>query len=404
MRVPRGAYSWAAAWLKSHVSIPVSATNRINTPELAEEIISSGKADLVSLARPLLADPQFVKKARTGNAHRINTCIACNQACLDQIFSGETASCLVNPFAARELTWKIIPTKNTKRIAIIGAGVAGCAASITLSQRGFQVEVFEKSNAIGGQFKWAAQIPGKEEMNETLRYYAEELKALHIPIHLNCSEAAWLEKAFDFHVITTGVVPKELNSLKSDHSIPVLNYIEAIEQESSLGKEIVIIGSGGIAMDVASLLGSEPEGITDYQNHWGVDASLHFPGALKEKVWRVAKRKIHFVQRSGKKLGFKLGKTTVWSHRTELAELGTQIHSHVSNMEIRDGAFYMTKGDITEMLQPAAVINCTGQESTLPLQFNETNHVVLGGAKSNERLDAKRAIYEATAWAIQFEL
>ena len=404
MRVPRGAYAWAAAWLKEHVSIPVSATNRINTPELANEIISSGKADLVSLARPLLADPFFVQKARTGNAHRINTCIACNQACLDQIFSGETASCLVNPFAARELTWKIIPTKNTKRIAVIGAGVSGCAVAITLSQRGFQVEVFEKSNAIGGQFKWAAQIPGKEEMNETLRYYSEELKELQVPIHLNCKDSSWLEDTFDFHVITTGVVPKELNSLKSDHSIPVLNYVEAIEQESLLGKEIVIIGSGGIAMDVASLLGAEAEGITDYQDHWGVDASLNFPGALKEKVLRVAKRKIHFVQRTGKKLGFKLGKTTVWSHRTELAELGTQIHSYVSNMEIRDGAFLMTKGEHIEVLNPSAIINCTGQESNLPGSFNVSNHVVLGGAKSSERLDAKRAIYEATAWAIQFEM
>jgi 2,4-dienoyl-CoA reductase (NADPH2) len=404
MRVPRGAYTWAASWLKKQVSIPVSATNRINTPELANEIIQKGHADLVSLARPFLADPHFVRKAEEGLSNRINTCIACNQACLDQIFTGETASCLVNPFAAREHAWQIKPCQRTGKIAVIGAGVAGCAAAVTLSQRGYQVEVFEKSNAIGGQFKLASAIPGKEEMRETLRYFENELEANGITLHFYCQDNQWNLSSFDYFVFTTGVVPKAIPNLESDHSIPILSYAEAIEKHATLGNEVVLIGSGGIAMDVASLLTTEEENIPQYLNNWGVDSELAHAGALKEKANRVPKRKVHFIQRSIKKLGYRLGKTTVWSHRTELADLGTKIHSNVLNMQVDQGVLHLYRQHEVEFLYPQAIVNCTGQESQLPTIEPISNYVVLGGAKSSEKLDAKRAIYEATLWALHFEL
>ncbi|MFM7769479.1 MAG: FAD-dependent oxidoreductase, partial [Bacteroidota bacterium] len=404
MRVPRGAYTWAASWLKKQVSIPVSATNRINTPELANEIVAEGIADLVSLARPFLADPYFVQKAEAGEYNRINTCIACNQACLDQIFTGEPASCLVNPFAARELSWKINTCKKTAKIAVVGGGVAGCAAAIVLKQRGFEVEVYEKKESIGGQFLLASQIPGKSEMRETLRYYKEELKSLNIPVHLNKEFVDWSNSEIDFFVLSTGVVPQELDELKSDNSIPVYNYIEAIHQERELGSQVAIIGSGGIAMDVATILASEEEILADYQKHWGIDTAIQNRGALQTKLKRKAKRQIHFIQRSAKKLGHQLGKTTVWSHRTELNDLGVQIHQKVSQMEISNGSLRLFSEGGEVNLHVDALVNCTGQQAKSLPAVPPEKFVVLGGVRSASGLDAKRAIKEATEWALQFEL
>jgi 2,4-dienoyl-CoA reductase (NADPH2) len=393
MRVPRGSFVWAAELLKRHVSIPVSATNRINTPELAEEIISSGKADAVSMARPLLADPHFVLKAKNNQSNLINTCVGCNQACLDQIFSGEIASCLVNPFAARELTMQLLPSTYKKKIAVVGAGVAGLTAALVLAQRGNEVEVFEQQESLGGQLRLAAQVPGKEEFFETIRYYTEQLKHFRDG---NFEELVW----------STGVVPSEYAWEENDGSLPVLNYVEAIQKNASLGNEVVVLGAGGIAMDVASLLTQTTETKEEYSAHWGVDTQLEHRGALQEKQERTPLRKVSILQRSNKKLGNKLGKTTVWSHRTELQQLGVGVFNGSVGLKILGGELLFNSNGVDYVLQPNAIVLCLGQRSTQTdvLTFVEAGiplHV-LGGAHDTNGLDAKKVIREATEWALKF--
>jgi 2,4-dienoyl-CoA reductase (NADPH2) len=408
MRVPRGSFVWAAELLKQHVSIPVSATNRINTPELAEEIISSGKADAVSLARPFLADPYFVLKAKNNQSNLINTCVGCNQACLDQIFSGEIASCLVNPFAARELTMQLLPSTYKKKIAVVGAGVAGLTAALVLAQRGNEVEVFEQQESLGGQLRLAAQVPGKEEFFETIRYYTEQLKHHEVKIHLNTSFELknFQEGNFEELVWATGVVPSEYAWEENDGSLPVLNYVEAIQKNASLGNEIVVLGAGGIAMDVASLLTQTTETKEEYSAHWGIDTQLEHRGALQEKQERTPLRKVSILQRSNKKLGNKLGKTTVWSHRTELQQLGVGVFNGSVGMKILGGELLFNSNGVDYVLQPNAIVLCLGQRSTQTdvLTFVEAGiplHV-LGGAHDTNGLDAKKVIREATEWALKF--
>lgn len=408
MRVPRGAYVWAAELLKQHVSIPVSATNRINTPELAEEIISSGKADAVSLARPLLADPNFVRKAINNESNLINTCVGCNQACLDQIFSGEIASCLVNPFAARELHLKLIPSEYKKKIAVIGAGVAGLTAALVLAQRGNEVEIFEQQEEIGGQLRLASLVPGKEEFAETLRYYSEQLKKYKVKIHCNASFQIenFKEGFFEEVVWCSGVVPCGYEWQESDGSIPVLNYVEAIQHNSSLGEEVVILGAGGIAMDVASLLTQRSETKEEYSSFWGIDSTLEHRGALTAKQPRFPLRKISILQRSNKKLGSKLGKTTVWSHRTELQQLGVGVFNGTVGIRIVDKELLFNSNGIDYVLKPKAIVLCLGQHSAssgLISLVNEGIPVhVLGGAHDASKLDAKKVIREANEWALKF--
>jgi 2,4-dienoyl-CoA reductase (NADPH2) len=408
MRVPRGSFVWAAELLKQHVSIPVSATNRINTPELAEEIISSGKADAVSMARPLLADPHFVLKTKNNQSNLINTCVGCNQACLDQIFSGEIASCLVNPFAARELTMQLLPSTYKKKIAVVGAGVAGLTAALVLAQRGNEVEVFEQQESLGGQLRLAAQVPGKEEFFETIRYYTEQLKHCGVKIHLNTSFELknFQEGNFEELVWATGVVPSEYAWEENDGSLPVLNYVEAIQRNASLGNEVVVLGAGGIAMDVASLLTQTTETKEEYSAHWGIDMQLEHRGALQEKQERTPLRKVSILQRSNKKLGNKLGKTTVWSHRTELQQLGVGVFNGSIGLKILGGELLFNSNGIDYVLQPNAIVLCLGQRSaqTDVLTFVESGiplHV-LGGAHDTNGLDAKKVIREATEWALKF--
>ncbi len=408
MRVPRGSFVWAAELLKQHVSIPVSATNRINTPELAEEIISSGKADAVSLARPFLADPNFVLKAKQNQSNLINTCVGCNQACLDQIFSGEVASCLVNPFAARELTMQLLPSTYKKKIAVVGAGVSGLTAALVLAQRGNEVEIFEQQDSIGGQLRLAAQVPGKEEFAETLRYYTEQLKMHEVKIHLNTSFQLknFKENYFEEVVWSTGVVPSAYAWEENDGSIPVLNYVEAIQQYKSLGEEIVILGAGGIAMDVASLLTQVSETKEAYNAFWGIDQQLEHRGALQSKQERTPLRKVAILQRSNKKLGNKLGKTTVWSHRTELQQLGVGVFNGTTGIRIVGGELLFNSNGIDYVLKPNAIVLCLGQQSTpthiLSLVEEGVPVHVLGGANDTALLDAKKVIREATVWALKF--
>jgi len=408
MRVPRGSFVWAAELLKQHVAIPVSATNRINTPELVEEIISSGKADAVSMARPLLADPHFVLKAKNNQSNLINTCVGCNQACLDQIFSGEIASCLVNPFAARELTLQLLPSTYKKKIAVVGAGVAGLTAALVLSQRGNKVEVFEQQESLGGQLLLAAQVPGKEEFFETIRYYTEQLKHCGVKIHLNTSFELknFQEGNFEELVWATGVVPSEYSWEENDGSLPVLNYVEAIQKNASLGNEVVVLGAGGIAMDVASLLTQTTETKEEYSAHWGIDTQLEHRGALQNKQERTPLRKVSILQRSNKKLGNKLGKTTVWSHRTELQQLGVGVFNGSIGLKILGGELLFNSNGVDYVLQPNAIVLCLGQRSaqTDVLTFVEAGiplHV-LGGAHDTNGLDAKKVIREATEWALKF--
>ncbi len=408
MRVPRGSFVWAAELLKQHVSIPVSATNRINTPELAEEIISSGKADAVSLARPFLADPNFVLKAKQNQSNLINTCVGCNQACLDQIFSGEIASCLVNPFAARELTMKLLPSTYKKKIAVVGAGVSGLTAALVLAQRGNEVEIFEQQESIGGQLRLAAQVPGKEEFAETLRYYTEQLKMHEVKIHLNTSFQLknFKENYFEEVVWSTGVVPSAYAWEENDGSIPVLNYVDAIQQYKSLGEEIVILGAGGIAMDVASLLTQDSETKEEYNAFWGIDQQLEHRGALQSKQERTPLRKVAILQRSNKKLGNKLGKTTVWSHRTELQQLGVGVFNGTTGIRIVGEELLFNSNGIDYVLKPNAIVLCLGQQSTpthiLSLVEEGVPVHVLGGANDTAMLDAKKVIREATEWALKF--
>lgn len=408
MRVPRGSFVWAAELLKQHVSIPVSATNRINTPELAEEIISSGKADAVSLARPFLADPNFVLKAKQNQSNLINTCVGCNQACLDQIFSGEIASCLVNPFAARELTMQLLPSTHKKKIAVVGAGVSGLTAALVLAQRGNEVEIFEQQDSIGGQLRLAAQVPGKEEFAETLRYYTEQLIAHEVKIHLNASFQLknFKENYFEEVVWSTGVVPSGYAWEENDGSIPVLNYVEAIQQYKTLGEEVVILGAGGIAMDVASLLTQDSETKEEYNAFWGIDQQLEHRGALQSKQERTPLRKVAILQRSNKKLGNKLGKTTVWSHRTELQQLGVGVFNGTTGIRIVGEELLFNSNGIDYVLKPNAVVLCLGQQSTptqiLSLVEEGVPVHVLGGAKDTAMLDAKKVIREATEWALKF--
>jgi 2,4-dienoyl-CoA reductase (NADPH2) len=408
MRVPRGSFVWAAELLKQHVSIPVSATNRINTPELSEEIISSGKADAVSLARPFLADPNFVLKAKQNQSNLINTCVGCNQACLDQIFSGEIASCLVNPFAARELQLKIVPSEHKKKIAVVGAGVSGLTAALVLAQRGNEVEIFEQQDSIGGQLRLAAQVPGKEEFAETLRYYTEQLKTHDVKIHLNTSFQLknFKENCFEEVVWSTGVVPSTYAWEENDGSLPVLNYVEAIQKNASLGNEVVVLGAGGIAMDVASLLAENSETKEEYSAHWGIDTLLEHRGALQEKQERTPLRKVSILQRSNKKLGNKLGKTTVWSHRSELQQLGVGVFNGSVGLKILGGELLFNSNGIDYVLKPNAIVLCLGQQSTpthiLSLVEDGVPVHVLGGASDTALLDAKKVIREATEWALKF--
>ncbi len=408
MRVPRGSFVWAAELLKQHVSIPVSATNRINTPELAEEIISSGKADAVSLARPFLADPNFVLKAKQNQSNLINTCVGCNQACLDQIFSGEIASCLVNPFAARELTMQLLPSTYKKKIAVVGAGVSGLTAALVLAQRGNEVEIFEQQDSIGGQLRLAAQVPGKEEFAETLRYYTEQLKMHEVKIHLNTSFQLknFKENCFEEVVWSTGVVPSAYAWEENDSSIPVLNYVEAIQQYKSLGEEVVIFGAGGIAMDVASLLTQDSETKEEYNAFWGIDQQLEHRGALQSKQERTPLRKVAILQRSNKKLGNKLGKTTVWSHRTELQQLGVGVFNGTTGIRIVGEELLFNSNGIDYVLKPNAIVLCLGQQSTpthiLSLVEEGVPVHVLGGASDTALLDAKKVIRESTEWALKF--
>ena len=393
-QVPRGAWRSVTARLKAAVSVPVCASNRINTPELAEEILDAGEADLVSMARPLLADPDFVAKAEAGRADEINTCIACNQACLDHVFQNRRASCLVNPRACRETTLVLGPTRRTASVAVVGAGPAGLAAAVSAAERGFAVTLYEKDAEIGGQFRLAMMVPGKEEFAETLRYYNRRLDVLGVEVRLG-TEATDADLAgFDEVVVATGVTPRIPDIEGVDHP-KVATYAEVLAGRVVPGRRVAVIGAGGIGVDVSHWLTHDWDDTTaDWMAHWGVgDPSLH-PGGLTERKPRTPVRQVTLVQRKTTPIGVGLGKTSGWAHRAVLAQAGVEQVSGATYVRVDDAGLHLTVDGAPRVLEVDHVVVCAGQESVRDLEADGRH--VIGGADVAAELDAQRAIEQGT--------
>ena len=409
--VPRAAFTWLARKLKAEVSIPVCASNRINTPEIAEAVLASGDADFVSMARPLLADPDFVRKAATGRAASINTCIACNQACLDHTFANELASCLVNPRACHETELVVRPVTVSRRIAVVGAGPAGLAAATTLAERGHAVTLFEAADAIGGQFNLAKIIPGKEEFEETLRYFGERLRETGVTLRLGTRATADILAAgsFDEVLLATGVLPRDPQIPGQDHP-SVVSYLEVLNGSRSVGRRVAIIGAGGIGFDVAEFLAHDgPSTALDrdaWRREWGVGDPSDARGGVAGVSAQPAPpaREITLLQRKTGKPGAGLGKTTGWIHRTALKMKRVQMLGGVRYDRIDDAGLHITIADQPQTLAVDTVVLCTGQEPRrdllAPLQAAGLKAQLIGGADIAAELDAKRAIRQATLLAL----
>lgn len=404
MMVPRGGFSWVTQRLMGKVGIPLITSNRINTPEVAERILAQGHADMVSMARPFLADPDFVQKAAQNRADEINTCIACNQACLDHTFKRQVASCLVNPRACRETELNYLPAFQSKRIAVVGAGPAGLAFSVIAAGRGHEVHLYEASDDIGGQLNMARRIPGKEEFNETLRYYRRQIALTGVHLHLNTRFDADIQQVqgYDEVVLATGVSPRRIQLEGIEHP-KVLSYIDVLLHGRRVGRKVAIIGAGGIGFDVASFLlheGSrqalEPE---LFMQAWGVDMQYRERGALTKATLAPPQREIWLLQRSKGKPGEKLGKTTGWIHRTDLRRHGVRTLSEVQYLRVDDAGLHILHQGQTRLLEADNIIICAGQEPLRHLQeplaqAGVRTHLI-GGAHEARELDAKRAIEQA---------
>jgi NADH:flavin oxidoreductases, Old Yellow Enzyme family len=389
--------------------IPLIATNRINTPEKAEEILREGFADMVSMARPFLADPDFVRKAAEGRADEINTCIACNQACLDHIFKGKTASCLVNPKATPQPQPVAPVGSRKKKMAVVGAGPAGLSAAVELAAKGHEVHLFEASGEIGGQFNMAKRIPGKEEFQETLRYFAKMLEKNRVNVHLNTrAEAAFLaQQKFEEVVLATGVVPRTPRIEGIGHP-KVRSYIDVLQGRVNVGEKVAIIGAGGIGFDVAMYLTAPAlhgDPVEHYREEWGIDPAYGSRGGLKPPADEAVPRQVWLLQRSKGKVGEKLGKTTGWAHRLTLKNRGVQMWNAVEYLKIDDDGLHLrVKGEI-RVLEVDHVVLCAGQEPLRDLYdglsaLGIKTHLI-GGAKEASELDAKRAIAEG--WKLSLE-
>jgi 2,4-dienoyl-CoA reductase (NADPH2) len=403
--VPRGAWRAAATRIKQSVSIPVIATNRINTPELAEEILSSGDADLVALARPLLADPFFIRKIQSNNRSSITPCIACNQACLDYIFTDRVATCLVNPRAGRESELNFSKTLTQKRISVIGAGAAGITFSITAATRGHKVTIYEAAPHIGGQLELARRVPGKEEFSELLQHYESEIHRLGIHLRLSTpfNETDFLNNQYDLLVIATGVKPRVPNIPGISHQ-KVSLYPDVLNGSIQIGKNVAIIGAGPIAFDIAEFLTTtdkSPISAFSFHKKWGVDLSGNSPGALVKPAPTITHRSIHILYRSQQKPAASLGISTGWILRSTLKQQQVLMHEGCSYKNINDQGLHFTTNEKNKVLLVDNVIICAGQESSIDVTALCTKNGIpfhlIGGAKDSNNLDARRAISEGYA-------
>jgi len=407
--VPRGAFSWVTRKLKGQVTIPLIATNRINDPQVAEEILSRGDADMVSMARPFLADAEILSKAESGRADEINTCIGCNQACLDQIFAGKVTSCLVNPRACHETKMPVTPAVKQKNLAVIGAGPAGLAFAINAAARGHSVTLFDAQAEIGGQFTVARQIPGKEEFYETLRYYRRMIDVTGVALQLNHFVSADQLHLFDEVIMACGIEPRLPLIDGIDHP-KVLTYLDVLRDKTPVGMRVAIIGCGGIGFDTAMYL-SQPgdptsQNIAEFCAEWGIDTSLNQPGGLRPEGPQLPKspRQIVMLQRKASKPGDGMGKTTGWIHRATLLSRGVKMIPAVSYQKIDDAGLHILIGGEPQILDVDNVVICAGQEPRRDLAgalraAGKTVHLI-GGCDVALELDARRAITQGTRLAL----
>ena len=404
--VPRAAFVEVTAKLKPHVTVPLIASNRINMPEVAERILADGIADMVSLARPLLADPHWANKSRAGKPQSINTCIACNQACLDHVFQNKRASCLVNPRACAETELNYTPTLKPKRVAVVGAGPAGLACATVAAERGHQVTLFDAASEIGGQFNYAKQIPGKEEFHETLRYFTHKLEQTGVDVKLGALATADSLAGFDEVVMATGIVPRQVAFPGADHA-KVVSYVDVLSGRVHVGASAAIIGAGGIGFDVAEFLVHEgPSSTLDpkrWMAEWGVDPTFESRGSLARPRPEAPARSVWLLQRSSGKPGARLGKTSGWVHRATLKAKKVQMLGEVEYLGVDEAGLKIRIAGVEQVLPVDQIVVCAGQEPRRDLHAallatGVTAHLI-GGADVATELDAKRAIDQGSRLA-----
>ena len=406
-KVPRAAFTWVTARFRKELSVPVITSNRINTPEVAEEVLARGDADMVSMARPFLADPDFVIKAQENRADEINTCIGCNQACLDHVFGGVMTSCLVNPRACHETELYITATTNVKKIAVVGAGPAGLSAATTAASRGHQVTLFDSASEIGGQFNIAKQIPGKEEFFETLRYYGRQIELTGVDLQLNrrVTSEQLNNGGFDEVIIATGISPR-MPAIEGINHPKVMDYLDVIGAKKSVGQKVAIIGAGGIGFDTAEYIThsgeSTSQNIPAFMKEWGIDMTFGSRSGIEGVTAQPepSPREVYLLQRKTTRVGKGLGKTTGWIHRAGLAMKGVRMMPGCDYSHIDDQGLHITVGDNTQILDVDTIIICAGQDPLRELVdgLNLPHHLI-GGADEAGELDAKRAIDQGTRLA-----
>ena len=412
-KVPRAAFTWVTAKFRAELPVPVITSNRINTPEVAEQVLARGDADMISMARPFLADPQFVSKAAAGRSDEINTCIGCNQACLDHIFNGRLTSCLVNPRACHEMELQITAATSVKKFAVVGAGPAGLAFAVTAAERGHQVTLFDAAAEIGGQFNLAKRIPGKEEFNETLRYFSVRLQQLGVTLRLNQRVDVTTLNGGDHDeiILATGIAPRTLEIPGIDAGIAqgrVLRYADVVAGRVNVGRSVAIIGAGGIGFDVAEFLShgatSASQNIEQFMREWGIDMSLQARGGIEGISAEVepSPRRIYLLQRKQTKVGANLGKTTGWIHRLGLMKKNVQMISGCEYERIDATGLHVRINGEPRVLPVDNIVICAGQEPLRELVDGlcKPFHLI-GGADVASELDAKRAIDQATRLALK---
>lgn len=409
-KVPRAAFTWVTAKFKEELSIPLITSNRINTPEVAEEVLGRGDADMISMARPFLADPLFMQKAKDGVSDQINTCIGCNQACLDHVFSGKMTSCLVNPRACHETEVIITDATAKKKLAVVGAGPAGLAFATTAANRGHDVTLFDGSSEIGGQFNVAKQVPGKEEFYETIRYFDKQIELTGVNLQLNTRVTAedLNNGGFDEVIIATGISPRTPEIPGIEESDKVMSYLDVLKDKKTVGKKVAVIGAGGIGFDVSEYLTHEgvatSQDIPAFMKEWGVDMTMEARGGIEgvEPQPHPSPREVYLLQRKKSKVGGKLGKTTGWIHRAGLINKGVNMIPGCTYDKIDEQGLHITVGEETKVLEVDNIIICAGQEPFRELVDGlDKPHHLIGGADVAAELDAKRAIDQGTRLAAE---